>query len=88
VLERMGLAVGKPANLHLRLPYLLVEVKESVDKIPLKGMFGIVTTGNLPRGGRAPTLQAAGRYARGQAFPLELLQQLLKLCRLQESSPW
>ena len=43
-MESMGLAVGKPADLPHRLPYLMVEVKESVDRIRLRKIFCLVTT--------------------------------------------
>jgi hypothetical protein len=45
VTESMGLAVGKPANLHHRFPHLLVEVKESVDELPPSGVFCLLATG-------------------------------------------
>jgi hypothetical protein len=45
VLESMGLAIGKPANLPHRLPYLMVEVNESVDRMQLAEIFCLVTTG-------------------------------------------
>jgi hypothetical protein len=43
-MESMGLAVGKPADLPHRLPYLTVEVKESVDRMRLTEIFCLVTT--------------------------------------------
>jgi hypothetical protein len=44
-MESMGLAVGKPANLPHQLPYLIVEVKENVDRTRLTEISGLVTTG-------------------------------------------
>jgi hypothetical protein len=44
-MENMGLAVGKLANPPHRLPYLMVEVKESVDRVRLTEIFCLVTTG-------------------------------------------
>ena len=44
-MESRGLAVGKPANLPHRLPYLMAEVKESVDRMRLTGISCPVTCG-------------------------------------------
>lgn len=44
-MESMGLAVGKPANLPHPLPYFMVEVKESVDRMRLTEISCLVTTG-------------------------------------------